>query len=68
MEEWQGFSPHHRREPFQNFRRLSREYYGAAAREHLKEMIVFGLVVVTAAWPLIYTAFVIVRLLGKTPP
>jgi hypothetical protein len=68
MDDWRGFSPHERRDPFRNFRRLSREYYGAAAREHLKEMIVFGLVAVTSAWPLIYTAFVIVRLLSKEHP
>ena len=68
MEEWRGSSPFDRSDRFRNLRSLSREYYGAAAREHLKELIVFGLVVVTSAWPIIYTAFVIVRLLSKDHP
>ena len=68
MEEWRGFSPHERGDHFRNFRSLSREYYGAAAREYVKEAVVFALVVLTSAWPIIYTAVVIIRLLGKEHP
>lgn len=67
--EWRGFSsPHNRQDRFRNFRSLTREYYGMAAREHLKEMIAFGFVVATSAWAIIYTVVVIVRLLLKEQP
>ncbi len=69
MEEWRGFSsPHDGQDRFRNFRNLSREYYGIAAREQLKEMIVFGLVAATSAWLVIYMVIVVVRLLSKEPP
>src|SRR6266478_3036303 len=69
IEEWRGSSsPHDDPDRFRNFRNLSREYYGTAAREHLKEMIVFGLVAATSAWLVIYMVIVVVRLLSKEPP
>jgi len=69
MEEWRGFSsPHDGREHFRNFRRLSREYYGAAAQEYVKEAIVFGLVVAASLWPVIYMIVVVVKLLSKKQP
>jgi hypothetical protein len=68
-EEWPGFSsPHDDRDRFRNFRNLSREYYKAAAREHLKEMIAFGFVVAASAWLVIYMVIVVVKLLGKEHP
>jgi hypothetical protein len=68
-EEWRGFSsPYDGQDRFRNFRNLSREYYGAAAREHLKEMIVFGLVTATSAWVVIYMVIVVVRLLSQEHP
>jgi hypothetical protein len=69
MEEWRGFSsPHDGREHVRNFRRLSREYYGAAAQEYVKEAIVFGLVVAASLWPVIYMIVVVVKLLSKKHP
>ena len=69
MEEWRGFSsPHDGQDRFRNFRNLSREYYGIAAREQLKEMIVFGLVAATSAWLVIYMVIVVVSLLSKELP
>src|ERR1700747_1893265 len=64
--EGRGFSsPQDGQNRFRNFRNLSREYYGAAAREQLKEMIVFGVVVAASAWLVIYMVVVVVQLLLK---
>lgn len=69
MEEWRGFSsPLDGEDRFRNFRNLSREYYGAAAREHLNELIAFGFVTATSAWLVIYMVIVVVRLLSKAHP
>jgi hypothetical protein len=69
MEEWRGFSsPYDGQDRFRNFRSLTREYYGTAAREQLKEMIVFGLVAATSAWLVIYMVIVVVTLLSKAHP
>ena len=69
IEEWRGFSsPHDGQNRFRNFRNLTREYYGTAAQEQLKEMIAFGVVVAASAWLVIYTVIVIVRLLLKGHP
>jgi len=69
MEEWRGFSsPHDGRDRFRSFRSLSREYYGAAAQEYVKEAIVFGLVVAASLWPVIYMIVVVVKLLSKQQP
>jgi hypothetical protein len=69
IEEWRGFSsPYEGQNRFRNFRNLTREYYGAAAQEQLKEMIAFGVVVAASAWLVIYTVIVIVRLLLKGHP
>jgi hypothetical protein len=69
IEEWRGFSsPHDGGESCRNFRRLSREYYGAAAREHLREMIAFGVVIAASAWLVLYMVIVVVRLLSKQHP
>ena len=69
FEEWRGFSsPYDGQDRFRNFRNLSREYYGAAAREYLREMIAFGFVIAASAWLVIYMIFVVVRLLGRPHP
>jgi hypothetical protein len=69
IEEWRGFSsPHDDPDRFRNFRNLSREYYGTAAREHLKEMIAFGFVVAASAWLVIYMVVTVVQLLSKGAP
>jgi hypothetical protein len=53
---------------FRKFHNLSREFLLEAAREQKKEIIVFALVVLTAAWPVIYMIVSIVQLLLKGQP
>ncbi len=50
------------------FRNLSRELLNVSARERAKEMAVFALVVIAAAWPVIYTVIVVVKLLATEHP
>ena len=50
------------RRRFYNF---TREYLLESARERMKEAIVFGLVVLTAAWPLGYTMMIAIKLALK---
>lgn len=50
------------------FHEFSRKYLLESAREQNKEMIVFGLVLLTAAWPVIYMVISIVQLLLKGRP
>lgn len=49
------------------FRRhnLSREYLIESARERAKEMAVFAIILVTAAWPVIYMIVTVVQLYRK---
>jgi hypothetical protein len=69
IEEWRGFSsPQDGGDRFRNLHRLRRESYGAAAREYLREVIAFAVVVAASAWPVIYMVVVVVRLLGKEHP
>lgn len=44
---------------------LGREYLIEAARERAKEMAVFAIILVAAAWPVIYMIVTIVQLLRK---
>ncbi len=53
------------RRKFYNF---TREFLLESARERMKEMIVFGLVVLTAAWPVGYMIFTVVKLLLRGHP
>lgn len=50
------------------FRRhnLGREYLIESARERAKEMAVFAIILVTAAWPVIYMIVTVVQLYRKT--
>jgi hypothetical protein len=50
------------------FHNFSREFMLESARERTKEMFVFGLVVLTAAWPVIYMVVTVVELLSKGRP
>jgi hypothetical protein len=71
IEEWRGFSSPYDgrdRDRFRNLHRLRREYYGAAAREYLREVIAFAVVVAASAWPVVYMVIVVVRLLSKEHP
>ncbi|HEV3243381.1 MAG TPA: hypothetical protein VGZ31_03100 [Chthoniobacterales bacterium] len=49
------------------FRRynLGREYLIEAARERVKEMVVFAIILAAAAWPVIYMIVSVVQLLHK---
>jgi hypothetical protein len=65
--EWRGYSA-----PFDDesgrFHNLSREFLLESAREQKKEIIVFALVVLTAAWPVIYMVVTVVQLLRNGQP
>jgi hypothetical protein len=64
---WRGYSS-----PFDDesrrFHNLRRAFLLECAREQKKEMFVFALVVLTAAWPVIYTGVTVVQLLLKGHP
>jgi hypothetical protein len=69
VDDWRGFSsPYDDHQPSRNFRRLSRELCAEVARERVKEAIVFALVTVTAAWPVIYMVVMVVRLTRQLQP
>ena len=53
---------------FRNFYNLGREFRIEAAREHAREMVVFGLIVLTSAWPVLYMVVTVVKLLMKGRP
>ena len=65
--DWRGFSSPSDGES-RKFHNLSREFLLESAREQRKEMIVFALVALIAAWPVIYMIVTIVQLLLKGPP
>jgi hypothetical protein len=50
------------------FHRLSRDLILESARERAWEMVVFGLVVVASAWPVIYMIITVVKLLLRGRP
>ena len=47
------------------FHRLSRDLLLVSAREHVWEGIVFGLVVLASAWPVIYMVIVVIEVLVR---
>ena len=70
MGEWHGF-----RSPYDDgnsevrrFHNFSREFLIESARERAKEMVVFLLIVLTSAWPVIYMIITVVKLLLKGRP
>jgi hypothetical protein len=65
-----GYSSHDDdgRSEFRDFYNLSREFRMVCARERAKEMWVFGLVVLAAAWPVIYMIVTVVNVLLKGRP
>ena len=66
MDGWCGFpSPYHGKgDPaIRKFNSFSREFLLESARERAKEMAVFALVVLAAAWPVIYMVVTVVKLL-----
>ena len=68
--QWHGWSPYdwEDRSAFRNFYNLGREFRIEAARERAKEMVAFGFIVATAAWPVIYMIVTVVKLLSKGRP
>jgi hypothetical protein len=68
---WRGHSSSYDGEDgweFRTFYNLSREFMIESARERVKEMVVFGVVVVASAWPVIYMVVTVVKLLSKGRP
>ena len=68
---WRGHSSSYDGEDgseFRTFYNLSREFMIESARERVKEMAVFGVVVVASAWPVIYMVITVVKLLSKGRP
>jgi hypothetical protein len=68
---WRGhFSPYdgERRPEFRTFDNLRREFRIEAARELAKEMVAFALILLAAAWPVIYMLVTVVKLLSKGQP
>ena len=67
--EWRGYSsPYDGDDEVRRFHDFSREFLLESARERAKEMIVFGLVVIVSAWPVIYMVVTVVKLLLKGRP
>ena len=68
--QWRGHSPYdgEGRSEFRNFYNLGREFRIEAARELAKEMVAFALILLTAAWPVIYMVITVIKLLNKGQP
>jgi hypothetical protein len=69
--QWRGhFSPYdgEGRSEFRNLYNLGREFRIESARELAKEMVAFALILLTAAWPVVYMLFTVVELLNKKQP
>jgi hypothetical protein len=64
---WSSYDGEDRSE-FRTFYNLSREFMIESARERVKEMAVFGVIVVASAWPVIYMVITVVKLLSKGRP
>jgi hypothetical protein len=70
-EHWRGYSfPYDGDDDsdVRKFHNFSREFLLESARERKKEMFVFALIVLTAAWPVIYMIVSVVELLIKGHP
>jgi hypothetical protein len=63
--DWRGYSSHgdEQRAELRRFFELSRQSRLICAQERLKEMAVFGVVVLVAAWPVIYMLITVVQAL-----
>jgi hypothetical protein len=69
--QWRGYSSPYDgegRSEFRTFYNLRREFRIEAARELVKEMVAFALILLTAAWPVIYMMIIVIRLLTKAQP
>ena len=70
FDKWRSWSPYDGddRWKYRNFYNLGREFRIEAARERAKEMVVFGLIVMVSAWPVIYMLVTVVKLLSRGRP
>ncbi len=71
IENWRGYaSPYEGddRRALRNFHSLHREFLIEAGRERAKEMAVFAIVMLVAAWPVVYMIISVVKLLAKGRP
>jgi hypothetical protein len=71
LENWRGYSSPFDGEDRSDVRRFhdfSRQFLLESARERTCEMIVFGLVVLVSAWPVIYMIVSVVELLLRGRP
>jgi hypothetical protein len=71
LENWRGYSSPfdgEDRSDVRRFHAFSREFLRESARERAREMIVFGLVVLASAWPVIYMVVSVVKLLLRGRP
>jgi hypothetical protein len=69
--QWRGHSSPYDgegRSEFRTFYNLRNEFRIEAARELAKEAIVFALILLTAAWPVIYMVVTVVKVLNKGQP
>lgn len=68
--EWRGFSSPYDGDDSESrkFHNFSREFLLESARERFKEMTVFVLLVLTAAWPVIYMVVTVAKLLWRGRP
>jgi hypothetical protein len=66
--DWRSSSPYDGDDDSRRFLKFSREFLLESARERTKEMIVFGIVIVTALWPVIYMVVSVVELFRKGRP
>src|SRR5436190_22324535 len=69
--EWRGYSSPYdddERSGFRNFHNLTREFLIESARERRRELVVFGAIVITAAWPVIYMLVIVIKLLLRGRP
>jgi hypothetical protein len=69
--QWRGHSSPYDgegRSEFQTFYNLRNEFRIEAARELAKEAVVFALILLTAAWPVIYMVITVVKVLSKARP
>jgi hypothetical protein len=64
---WHGYWPSDDGGQFRRYN-LGREYLIEAARERAKEMVVFSVILVAAAWPVIYMIITVVQLLQRGRP
>lgn len=63
--DWRGhWSPD---DEFRDFYSLNREFLAVSARERAREMAVFAIVVLAAAWPVVYMVVTVTEILRGPP-